>query len=251
MGDPRPLRKKYSGSGHPWQKARLEEEKKLKKDFALKNKKELHKAESKLKGFAGQAKKLTALRTAQSEVETKQLIGRLSRLGLVGTGAKLDDVLRLGVQDVLSRRLQTLVHKKGLARTPKQARQFIAHQHITVAGKTMTAPGYLVPLADEGTLSFKPASNLANEDHPERVNETKEIAEEVEKVTKKKARSKKEEKTKEEKKTEKVKEETKEKEEKQTEAKQEPVEETKKEKSDVEEDKKKETKEEKPEEVKE
>ena len=60
MGDPRRLKPKYSGPRHPWQSARIEEEKKLKSEFGLKNKEEIWKASSKLKGFANQAKKLTA-----------------------------------------------------------------------------------------------------------------------------------------------------------------------------------------------
>jgi small subunit ribosomal protein S4 len=205
MGDPRPLRKKYSGPGHPWQKSRLDEEKKLTKEYALKNKKELNKAGSKLKGFAGQAKKLTASRTEQSEIERKQLIGRLSRLGLLGTGAKLDDVLRLQVSDILGRRLQTLVYKKGLARTQKQARQFITHHHVTVNGKTITAPGYMVPVADEGAIAFKQTSSLSSEDHPERVTETKEKPEEELEKTVKKGSPKKTEKRKEDRKEDKQK----------------------------------------------
>lgn len=168
MGDPRRIRKKYSGPTHPWQKARLDEERILKKEYSLKNKKELYKAESTLKGFATQAKKLTALRTAQAERETKQLLDRLARLGILAQGAKLDDVLHLKTRDILERRLQTIVYKKGFARTPKQARQFISHNHITVAGKTITAPGYLVPAKDENAIEFVTGSTLANADHPER-----------------------------------------------------------------------------------
>jgi len=179
MGDPRRIRKKYSGPTHPWQKARLDQERVLKKEYGLKNKRELYQAESKLKGFANQAKKLTALRTAQAERETKQLLDRLARLGILAQGARLDDVLSLATRDILERRLQTLVCKKGFARTPTQARQFISHNHITVAGKTITAPGYLVPSNDENNIAFVPSSPLAKADHPERApaSQTPELAE--------------------------------------------------------------------------
>jgi len=168
MGDPRRIRKKYSGPTHPWQKARLDQERVLRKEYSLKNKKELYQAESKLKEFANQAKKLTALRTTQAERETKQLLDRLARLGILAQGARLDDVLSLTTRDILERRLQTIVCKKGFARTPTQARQFITHNHITVAGKTMTAPGYLVPIKDENSIAFVTSSSLAKADHPER-----------------------------------------------------------------------------------
>ena len=41
MGSPKKQRKKYSKPSHPWQKARIEEEKALKKEYSFKNKKEL------------------------------------------------------------------------------------------------------------------------------------------------------------------------------------------------------------------
>ena len=109
MGDARRFRNKYSGPGHPWQQARIEQEKSLVTEFGLKTKRELWKADSKLKGFASQAKRLIALRTSQAEIEKKQLLDRLHRLGLLPGTAQLNDVLGLGVKDVLNRRLQTLV----------------------------------------------------------------------------------------------------------------------------------------------
>lgn len=168
MGDARRFRNKYSGPGHPWQQARIEQEKSLVTEFGLKTKRELWKADSKLKGFASQAKRLIALRTSQAEIEKKQLLDRLHRLGLLPGTAQLNDVLGLGVKDVLNRRLQTLVFKKGLARTPVQARQFIVHEHVMVGAKKMSAPSYLVPASDEAQISFVGKSTLANPEHPER-----------------------------------------------------------------------------------
>ncbi|MBW3019013.1 30S ribosomal protein S4 [Candidatus Woesearchaeota archaeon] len=168
MGDPRRVRKKYSGPGHPWQKARLEEEKSIKYDFGLVNKKEIYKATSLIKSFANQAKKLIASRTEQSEKESELLIKRLSRLGLLSVDAKLDDVLSLKIRDLLERRLQTLLVRKGLARSSKQARQFITHRHVIIADKVIDVPGYIVPVSEESTIRFSEASTLANEEHPER-----------------------------------------------------------------------------------
>lgn len=168
MGDPRRLRKHYSGPRHPWQAERLAEEKKIKWDFGLKTKSELWKFESKLKNITNQAKKLIALRTTQSGIEKEQLLKRLSRLGILKAGSTLGDVLSLTVHDVLNRRLQTVVHKKNLARTPKQARQYITHGHIMVAGKLVTTPSYVVPLDEEEQIVFVAKSSLANPDHPER-----------------------------------------------------------------------------------
>lgn len=167
MGDPRKIRGKYSGPGHPWQRARIEAEKELVVEYGLSTKRELWKANSKLKDFANQAKRLIALRTAQAELETKQLLDRVARLGLLKTGAKLDDVLGLTIKNLLDRRLQTLVLRKGMARTPGQARQYIVHEHVMIGPKKITAPSYIVPIAEEAQISFVGNSTLANPEHPE------------------------------------------------------------------------------------
>ena len=52
--------------------------------------------------------------------------------GLVSSDATLDDVLNLNVDDLLSRRLQTIVSKKLGFKTPYQARQAVIHGHIMI-----------------------------------------------------------------------------------------------------------------------
>lgn len=168
MGDPRRLKKKYTKPGHPWQKVRIEEEKKLLKEYGLKTKRELWKQETLVKSFAAQAKKLIALTDKQAEKEKEQLFDRLKRLGVLQGQPKLDDVLGLTTKDLLGRTLQYLVCRKGLARTVKQARQYITHQHICVGGRVVSSPSFLVPLALEESVAFRHASTLAAEDHPER-----------------------------------------------------------------------------------
>ena len=94
---------------------------------------------------------------------------KIRSLGLIGENATIDDVLGLEVRSILDRRLQTIVYKKGLARSIKQARQFITHGHIMVNGKVITSPGYLVKIDEEQFIEFKPTSPLARIDHPERI----------------------------------------------------------------------------------
>ncbi len=173
MGDPRRFTNKYSGPAHPWQRARIEEERGLVREYGLKTKRELWKVSSKLKSYANQAKKLIALRTVQAEREKKQLLDRMNRLGLLPAGAKLDDILALNLKDLLNRRLQTLVLKKGLARTPNQARQFIVHEHVMIGPRKISAPSYLVLAAEETQISFVANSSLGNPEHPERAIKTK------------------------------------------------------------------------------
>ena len=144
-------------------------EKPLVQDYGLKNKTELYKIISKVKTYTATAKRLIASTGAQADLEKQQLFAKLGKLGLIGTSTNLDDVLGLQPRDLLERRLQTMVFRKGLARSPKQARQFIAHEHIMVNGKKITAPNYLVTVAEESMISVVPSSTLASPDHPERV----------------------------------------------------------------------------------
>lgn len=168
MGDPRKFRKKYDTPRHPWQKTRIEEEIVLKKEYGLKNKVQIWKMESKLKSFKDQAKNLITQASEQADKERKQLFAKLEKIGLLQANAKLDDILGLSIQDIMKRRLQTLVVKNGLARTMKQARQLIVHQHIKVGTKQITMPSYLVPVADEVKINYVERSSFSKPDHPER-----------------------------------------------------------------------------------
>ncbi len=172
MGDPRFNRKTYDTPKHPWEAERIKEEWELKKKYGLKNKREIWKAKSLLRNFRAQARMLQAkLRYGdeQAEKQQRQLFGKLTRLGILNEGNEtLDAVLSLGVEDILRRRLQTIVYMKGLARTPKQARQFIVHGHISINGKRVTIPGYLVRKEEEPLIEYHKHSPLADDMHPMR-----------------------------------------------------------------------------------
>tara|TARA_Y100000310_G_C20580764_1_gene762855 strand:+ start:133 stop:927 length:795 start_codon:yes stop_codon:yes gene_type:complete len=160
MGDPRKKRKKYSTPKHPWQSERLEKEKILLENYALKNKKEIWKMQSVLKKYTNQAKRLVSLKTEQGKKEKEQMMGKLFRLGLVKKDADIDDVLGLTIENILDRRLQTLVHKRNMTNTPKQARQFIVHGHVFIKNQKMNVPSYLVKSDEENTIIFKEGSKL-------------------------------------------------------------------------------------------
>ena len=53
-----------------------------------------------------------------------------------------------------------MVFKKGLAHTPKQARQFIVHGHIAVDGRKVRWPSTLIPLSEENKISFYDKSKI-------------------------------------------------------------------------------------------
>lgn len=199
MGDPKRIRKKYSTPIHPWQAERLEEEKELTRQYGFRNKTEIWKMNSVLRTFLRQAKRLSAEKTEQAEKEKTQLLNRLKKLGLLPETASLDDVLDISLKDLLERRLQTIVFRKGLSRSVKQARQFIVHRHILVDKNKITVPSYLVSKSEESLISFIPSSSLSSADHPERKQEEKKEAPKKEKTGKKpkKADNKKEVKKKE------------------------------------------------------
>lgn len=169
MGDPRKRRRKYTTPSHPWQRARIEEEKILVQEYGVRNKTEIWRMNSLLKRFADVAKNSVALKTQQGEKEKKQLLDRLQSLGLLPPTAQAVDVLNLKLKDIMERRLQTMLYRKGMARTIKQARQFIIHRHITVAGKIMTQPSYLVLKKEEDKIGFLALSTLSNPEHAERI----------------------------------------------------------------------------------
>jgi len=167
MGDPKKQRKKYLRPSHPWEKDRIEAENKLLRKYGLRRKEEVWKTETLLRSFRRNARRLLTASGPQAELETKQLLEKLKRLGLISSGATLDDVLGLTIENILERRLQTIVSKKGLAKTPLQARQLVLHGHVTISGKRVTVPSYLVSVKEEGEIGLTPGSNFALQPKPE------------------------------------------------------------------------------------
>ncbi len=171
MGDIKRIRKKYQTPMHPWVGPRIEEERKLKRDYGMRNKKELWRMDSRLKSFKDRAKALLAQRDDQARKEERQLLDRMTRLGLLPAGAGFDDILGLSIQNLMDRRLSAVMVKRHLARTMKQARQMVTHRHVMVGGKVVTSPGYLVTVSEEAAIGFAPRSGFADEQHPERFSE--------------------------------------------------------------------------------
>lgn len=166
MGDPKRQRRKFDTPRHPWREGILTEELNLLGQYGLRNKKELWRHKTMLTRYRTIARSLlgvSADKRARPEVE---LIGRLSRLGLVTEKAPIDDVLDLTVENILERRLQTQVFRLGLARSPHQARQLINHGHISVAGRKVTSSSYLVLKGEENQISFSSDSSLSDPEHP-------------------------------------------------------------------------------------
>ena len=70
--------------------------------------------------------------------------------------------------DILERRLQTIIYRKGLTKTIHQARQLITHRHIIIGNQRVTVPSYIVAREEEKQIGYSSTSPLANPNHPVR-----------------------------------------------------------------------------------
>ncbi len=154
MGDPKKARKQYTRPRSPWRADQLAQELYLLGTFGLRNKRELWKAQTQLSSVRKQARTLLAATEAVRLREEKKLLDSLKRKGLIGEAASLDDILSLTVEDVLARRLQSMVFKKGMALSPLHSRQLIVHGHVTVGDRIITVPGYDVGGQEEATVKL-------------------------------------------------------------------------------------------------
>ncbi|MEM1570417.1 MAG: 30S ribosomal protein S4 [Candidatus Bathyarchaeia archaeon] len=169
MGDPKRQRKKYETPRKPWDIQTLQLELRYLGEYGLRNKRELWRHKTQLSRIRAIARSLLA---QPQEVRVKAettLLNKLRRIGLLSESATLDHVLELTLEDILNRRLQTFVYKLGLAKSIHQARQFIVHGHITVNGRTVRVPSYIVKAGEENTIHYSPDSPFNNPKHPVRI----------------------------------------------------------------------------------
>ncbi len=159
MGHPNKQRKKYESPGKPYDKTRIEKEKRVNENFGLRRKKEIRRAESMLRQFRRRARELQARR---NEKEEAILLATVNNMGI--KCQNLENVLEISLDDMLSRRLQTIIQKKGLANTMRHARQLVTHGHISVGGKRILYPGYIVGAGEEEKITLSPAIKLQAEE---------------------------------------------------------------------------------------
>jgi len=154
MGGTRRTKKTYDNPSKRWDRTRIEEEKIIKKTFGLKNKREFRILQTFVRKKRQNAKNLLAMPLELRLIREKELIESLAKFKILPQNATLDDVLSLESQEVLEKRLQTVVWRKDLAKTPLQARQFIVHGHIAIEGQKNTSPSYLVPEKDLEKIGY-------------------------------------------------------------------------------------------------
>jgi small subunit ribosomal protein S4 len=166
MGDPKKQRKKYETPRFRWRKDILQEELKLLGQYGLRNKHELWRHKTTLSKTRGIARSLIGKASEERGKMENELLVKLKKLGVLQETAVLDNVLDLSIEDLLERRLQTIVFRKGLARTIYQSRQLITHGHVTIGNRRVTIPGYMVPKEEENQIAYSPKSAIAKEAHP-------------------------------------------------------------------------------------
>jgi len=166
MGDPKKQRKKYETPKYPWSKEILDVELKLIGEYGLRNKRELWRHRSMLAKYRRIAISLLRMPMEKRRLLQDQLFNKLYKLGLINRDATIDDVFDLSIEDILERRLQTIVFRMGLAKSFQQARQLITHGHISVNNARLTIPSYIVSRDMESTISYAYSSPLGEENHP-------------------------------------------------------------------------------------
>ena len=160
MGDPKTSRKVWKKPKRPLNYDLKMDELKTLGTFGLKTKRELWKTQTELSRVRLQARSLLALRQEERKRKEPILMESLTKIGLVDQSSTLDDVLSLQVNDLLSRRLQTMAQRKLFFKTPYQARQAIVHGHIMIGDDVITIPSYVVKTEEETKIHLTPESNF-------------------------------------------------------------------------------------------
>ena len=160
MGDPKLPRRIWKKPKRPLNYNLMMDELKTLGTFGLKTKKELWKTRTHLSKLRHQARALLALRQEIRKEKEPILINSLFKIGLVDKNSTLDAVLNLQVNDLLSRRLQTIVQKKLYFKTPYHARQAIVHGHIMIDDRIITIPSYIVKVDEESMIHLIPESSF-------------------------------------------------------------------------------------------
>ncbi len=163
----RKLKPKSEKPLKPWDRTRIGVERGIIKNYGLRRKQEIRRAESIIRVFRRTARELEAKKDKAKE---EAFLNRMRKLGLISGNAVLDDVLALEAGNILDRRLQTIVFRRGLASTLRQARQYIVHGHVTVEGRKISWPSMIVDAEKEKTVAFHDKSKIK----PEKVARAKE-----------------------------------------------------------------------------
>ena len=135
----------------------MDSEMKIVGEYGLRNKRELWRIQLVLSKLRKTARELLTLPEDDPKriFDANALMRRMYRFGfLEESQTKLDYVLALTAQDVLERRLQTLVFKLGLAKSIHHARILIKQRHIRVGKQIVNVPSFLVRVDSQKHIDF-------------------------------------------------------------------------------------------------
>ena len=145
---PKRQTKKYSRPRKIFDIALMKEENDLIKKYGLKNRREVWRADFAIGTIRNIAKRL--ITAPENEKETF-----LEKQRAKGFDVKnIAEVLSLNKEDLLKRRLQSIVVSKKLAATHKQSRQLITHKHVTLEGHKINSPSHLTTVDEENSLEL-------------------------------------------------------------------------------------------------
>merc|ERR1719502_1828413 len=141
----------------PYEMERLTVELNLVGEYGLKNKKELYRVNVALSKIRKAARILLTYpeRDTRRVFQGNALLRRMVRYGLLDQDKQqLDYVLALTTETFLSRRLQTIVYKLGLAKSIHHARVLIRQRHIRVGTQIVNTPSFIVRATSEKHIDF-------------------------------------------------------------------------------------------------
>ncbi|KAG7397726.1 40S ribosomal protein S9 [Phytophthora boehmeriae] len=153
----RNYRKTYRTPSRAFEKERLDQELKLLGEYGLRCKREIWRVQYALSKLRKAARELLTLdpKDPKRLFEGQALLRRLKRFGVLSEDEnELDFVLRLNVQKLLERRLQTKVFKQNLAKSIHHARVLIKQRHIRVGKQLVDVPSFLVRMDSEKHIDF-------------------------------------------------------------------------------------------------
>jgi len=168
MGDPRRQKKKFVVPKRPFDTERFEQELDFIGRFGLRNKRELWRHSTDLSNYRRQARNLLALPPTERQHSEMDLVNKLARIGVLAEPS-LDQVLDLTLENVLERRLQTIVFRKGMAASMHHARQLVTHGHIALDNARVTTPARLITVGEEDRITYTSKSALNDQSHPARI----------------------------------------------------------------------------------
>ncbi|KAH0575411.1 Ribosomal protein S9 [Spironucleus salmonicida] len=157
-------RKTYSTPKRRFEKSRIMSELELAGKYGLRNKREIYRARLALAKMRSAARNLLTLDAHDQKrvIEGDALLRRLHALGVLDAEKnELDHILSLTVENVLERRLQTILANNSTTKSVHQARVWIRHGHIQIGNQIVNIPSYLVRTSSEQHIRISEKSAYA------------------------------------------------------------------------------------------